>query len=57
MNKAEADLQRELVAACEKALARLLQLDAEDELEELGPCPACEAIRTVLKKVQERSEP
>ncbi len=37
-----------LLAACKVALARLQQLGAEDDIETIGPCPACEAIRTAL---------
>lgn len=46
----------ELVAACKTALYRLLQLDAEDNIAEVGPCPACEAIRKAIALAEARSD-
>lgn len=37
-----------LYEACERALARLTQLGAEDEPQRFGPCPVCEKIRSAL---------
>lgn len=42
----------ELVKACKLALKRLERLGAEDDVATAGPCPACEAIRTVLAKIE-----
>lgn len=46
----------QIVETLELALRRLLQLGAEDEPDDpqqrIGPCPACEAIRKLLKQLK-----
>lgn len=42
----------DMLEACKLALKRLERLGAEDDMDTAGPCPACEAIRTVLAKIE-----
>lgn len=50
--------REQLLAECRDVLKvcldRLIRLDAEAESETIGPCPACEQVRSLLARMEGR---